>query len=79
MTTAAQARYQRYLRSPRWRLIRFIRHRLDGGRCRVCFGERRLEVHHRTYRHRGKSLVGEIRDTVTLCHDCHRHYHKRIG
>ena len=75
MTTAAQGRYIEYLRTPRWRLIRRIRHILDGGRCRVCFDNKRLEVHHRSYRHRGKSFIGELRDTVTLCHRCHRNHH----
>ena len=73
--------YALYLQSPRWRLLRSIRRRLDGGRCRVCGGRRHLETHHRSYRHRGApgllGFVAELRDTITLCAECHAAAHKR--
>jgi len=73
--------YALYLQSPRWRLLRWLRRRLDGGRCRVCFGRRHLETHHRSYRHRGEAgpvgFVAELRDTITLCADCHAAAHER--
>lgn len=73
----AQLAYRRYLAGPRWRLIiRPIRLMLDGNRCRLCGGGQRLEVHHRDYRHRGGSIVGELRDTITLCASCHRTHHR---
>lgn len=34
--TQAQARYNAYLDTPRWKALRYLRRRLDGGRCRVC-------------------------------------------
>jgi 5-methylcytosine-specific restriction endonuclease McrA len=76
-TTARQAEYREYLRSPRWRLIRWLRRTLDGNRCRVCNGRGRLEVHHRSYKHRGGSLEGELRDTITLCAECHDWAHRK--
>lgn len=75
--TAAQVQYQHYLQSPRWRLIRFLRLHLDGKRYRVCNSRERLEVHHRSYKHRGGSLEGELRDTITLCSVCHDNAHER--
>jgi 5-methylcytosine-specific restriction endonuclease McrA len=77
VTTLAQARYEEYLRSPRWRLLRALRRWLDGNRCRVCFSPYHLEVHHRAYRNRGRSLVGELRDCVTLCAACHAAAHRK--
>jgi len=76
--TPAQQEYARYLRSFRWRLIRRLRLWLDGGRCRVCNGRGPLEVHHRSYEHRGGSLEGELRDTITLCSECHGRAHGRF-
>jgi len=73
--TPAQAEYARYLRSFRWRLIRFLRLRLDGHRCRLCNNRGPLEVHHRSYEHRGGSLEGELKDTITLCAACHGKVH----
>ena len=75
--TQAQARYSAYLDTPRWKALRYLRRRLDGGRCRVCNGAVRLEVHHRSYRHRGRSFFGELRDCITLCSVCHRAAHER--
>lgn len=73
--------YALYLQSPRWRLLRWLRRRLDGGRCRVCFTRRRLETHHCSYRHRGAGgpvgFVSELRDTITLCAGCHAAAHER--
>ena len=75
--TQAQARYNAYLDTPRWKALRYLRRRLDGGRCRVCNATVRLEVHHRSYRHRGRSFIGELRDCITLCSVCHRAAHER--
>lgn len=75
--TPQQAAYRDYLRSPRWRLIRRLRLWLDGGRCRVCNGRGPLQVHHRSYEHRGGSLEAEICDCVTLCAACHHKAHGR--
>jgi len=73
--TAAQAEYRHYLTTSRWRILRFIRIRLDGGRCRVCGTRTRLEVHHRDYAYRGRSWWRELMDLTTLCRACHGDYH----
>ena len=75
--TAAQAEYRNYLHSFRWRIVRRIRLWLDGNRCRVCNRRGRLEVHHRSYEHRGGSIEGELKDTITLCAECHMAAHER--
>ena len=76
--SAGQIAYAEYLQSPRWRLLRAIRRRLDGNRCRVCFASERLEVHHRSYRNRGRGFIGELRDTITLCRRCHSTHHEAV-
>ena len=73
--TTTQTAYATYLRSPRWRILRALRRWLDGGRCRVCNSRVQLETHHRTYRHKGGSFIGELRDTITLCRIHHKLYH----
>jgi 5-methylcytosine-specific restriction endonuclease McrA len=75
--TARQAEYRQYLRSFRWQLVRRLRLWLDDGRCRVCNERGRLEVHHRSYDHRGGSLEGELRDTIALCGECHDWAHRK--
>lgn len=73
--TPQQAEYQQYLRSWRWLILRHLRRWLDGGRCRMCGGRQRLEVHHRDYLHRGGSWLGELLDLTTVCRACHGDYH----
>lgn len=73
--TPSQTEYQRYLRTFRWRFLRWLRWRIDGGRCRMCGASKRLEVHHRDYEHRGRSLWNELADLTTLCRNCHDDFH----
>jgi len=73
--TPQQAEYQQYLRSWRWWALRTLRKWLDGGRCRLCGTGQRLEVHHRDYRWRGRSWLGELLDLTTVCRTCHADYH----
>lgn len=82
MTTHTQRQYQTYLRSPRWRLLRWLRKWMDGNRCHyyhsdgsMCGSRKRLEVHHYNYQHRGGNFLGELMDCVTWCHDCHSEWH----
>jgi 5-methylcytosine-specific restriction endonuclease McrA len=74
MTTARMA-YRQYLNSPRWRALRSLRKRLDGGRCRICGTRKHLEVHHITYANRGGSFWRELLDLTTLCSAHHRMAH----
>ena len=80
--TAGQVKYREYLRSPRWRLLRWLRKVIDLGVCQDCLKRGRirrygLQVHHESYRNRGGSLEGEVMDTVTLCAEHHAARHGR--
>lgn len=74
--------YERYLQSPVWRAIRARVIFRDLGMCRAlvdgkpCLSRKDVEVHHLTYLRFGKE---QMRDLVTLCHDCHKAHHKRMG
>jgi hypothetical protein len=70
-----------YMQSPRWYLMRQIRLRIDGHRCKAivypedgqpyrCRMRMTLQIHHRTYRNKGKSFIGELFDCETRC-DAH--------
>ena len=77
-----QAAYREYLRSPRWRFVRWLRKVLDLGVCQDCLRVGRirrdgLQVHHESYEHRGGSIPGEVADTVTLCAEHHAARHGR--
>lgn len=64
--------YQEYLQSPEWKALRRRAIDRDGGRCRLCNSNKRLEVHHRTY----TRFLGEepIENLTTLCYRCHKLY-----
>lgn len=72
-----QRQYQLYLKSWRWRFLRYARIWYDGGRCRLCNSAEYLEVHHRSYRHCGGNILLEFFDLTTVCHNDHTAFHKR--
>lgn len=74
---ARRERYHRYLQTDEWRERRAVAIRKAGGRCQVCNGSDRLEVHHRTYERFGAELEDDL---TVLCEDCHGLYerHKRL-
>lgn len=78
--TVRQAKYREYLRSPRWRLLRWLRKVIDLGACQDCLKEgritrRRLQVHHLRYDNKGGAFFAELRDLTTLCAEHHAARH----
>ena len=66
--------YREYLLTPEWQERRKARLKAARYRCQVCnAGDRRLNVHHRTYKRRGDE---EPRDLIVLCEDCHHLFHR---
>ena len=66
--------YEDYLNSPEWNYIRNIVLKRDNNKCTNCGSERKLRVHHKTYKH----IFHEINyliDLVTLCENCHNSFH----
>lgn len=64
-------RYQRYLLSPAWKVLRTQVLQRDGYRCTSCGSRRRLEVHHLSYAHYNRTGGSSLEDCTTLCHPCH--------
>ena len=82
--TARQAQYREYLRSPRWRLLRWLRKVRDGGVCRECLRHgritrRHLQVHHLRYDNKGGDFWREFADLTTLCDSCHAKRHGKAA
>lgn len=78
MMTWQKLKYRLYLRSLRWFAIRAMRKAIDNHRCARCGSRKRLQVHHKSYRNKGKGTgVAELMDCVTLCRRCHRRAHGR--
>ena len=71
----AQAEYRKYLHGWRWWILRRLRLRIDGRRCRMCGADDALQVHHSMYTHRGGSWLGELLDLITVCDECHSKHH----
>lgn len=75
--TACRLPYEDYLRTPWWNAIRKERMEMDGHTCTRCGKSHvRLEVHHKTYGHKGAEAL-HMGDLTTLCSDCHRIVHGR--
>lgn len=69
----ARADYYAYLETPEWQAKRKAALHRAKGRCQVCNGSQRINVHHRTY----ERLGNERRDDLlVLCRDCHDLFHK---
>lgn len=64
--------YADYLRTTEWALTRDLALRRAGHRCQVCNGNRRLQVHHRTY---DRVRCERLDDLTVLCRDCHAGHH----
>jgi hypothetical protein len=69
------ASYQDYLASPRWHKLKHEALRQAEHRCQLCDRDKRLHVHHRTYRRLGTDDEG--RDLLVLCERCHGKFHGR--
>ena len=73
-------KYRQILRNnPYWEEVkRKVRIR-DGHRCQMCGKTYNLEVHHKTYKIGGVSVVGHelecLECLVTLCENCHAKVH----
>ena len=64
--------YEDYLRTPEWGRKREGALERARGRCQGCDADRHLEVHHRTYEHRGFEMDWDL---TVLCAACHTAVH----
>jgi replicative DNA helicase len=64
--------YEEYLQTPEWLERRERKLKEADFRCQVCNKDGPLDVHHRTYEHRGNEAPGDL---TVLCGDCHALFH----
>lgn len=69
LTTAKRTRYQRYLASREWSLIREKVRERSGDRCEHCCGAPQQAVHHLTYARVGNERLGDLLAVCEPCHD----------
>ena len=68
--------YSEYLLTEHWSAKRYKRLGIDLYRCALNAEHiKALEVHHRTYKHKG---FEPMEDLITLCNPCHTLYHSSI-
>ena len=64
--------YEDYLQSDVWQRTRELALEYYGSRCCLCNSNEKLNVHHRTYEHKGNERLADL---IVLCRDCHASYH----
>lgn len=65
--------YRDYLASDHWQRIRAYALDHAKRRCQVCNSGGKVDVHHRSYEHRGEERFSDV---IILCRDCHDLFHK---
>lgn len=76
------SKYRKSLKNnPYWEEVkRKVRIR-DGHRCQMCGKTYNLEIHHKTYKIGGVSIIGHelecLECLTTLCEDCHSKVHDK--
>lgn len=69
-------KYQAFLKTNYWFNVREKVLKRDGYKCQNCGSKRKLQVHHKTYKHHYKEHK-HLKDLVTLCEPCHQSIHKK--
>jgi len=72
-----QLSYRLFLDTLYWDIIRkYILHK-RGYRCELCSENGKLNVHHKSYDHRGEEH-NYLEDLIVLCHPCHAKFHDKL-
>jgi len=69
--------YQTFLKSDYWKEVRKMVLKRDGHKCRICFRDKRLHIHHETYKHHFNEK-NYLDDLITLCWMCHKDWHHNV-
>ncbi len=69
--------YERYLETDHWQAIRNLALKEAKYKCSLCNKAVPLDVHHRSYKHRGNEQ-NHIEDVTVLCRDCHQNFHSQL-
>lgn len=66
--------YKDFLDSSYWHMVRAYKIESCGAQCLFCGSSERLNVHHKTYRHRGREHE-HLDDLIVVCKPCHKKIH----
>ena len=69
--------YPEYLQSEHWQFVRTIALEIAGNHCQLCGSSYCLNVHHRTYEHKGEEY-NAMGDLIVLCQNCHAKFHDKL-
>ena len=69
-----QMTYKEYLSTPYWKLVSMLAKKKAGYKCQLCGSDYNLNVHHRTYEHKGTEILN-MNDLIVLCQECHSKFH----
>lgn len=67
--------YRDYLQTAEWQETRKQALKRAHYKCQLCNREGRLNVHHKTYEHRGQELNSDL---IVLCENCHGKFHDKL-
>jgi 5-methylcytosine-specific restriction endonuclease McrA len=71
-----RTKWNAYLQSPEWALLREQVLERFGRRCAICNAKGALSVHHRTYE---RAMHEDVQDLTALCSACHKLFSKRLA
>lgn len=67
--------YPEYLQTNYWHMIVCEKKYSVGEICQICGVEKKIQVHHNKYDHRGQEHLFLNEDLVCLCDSCHKKFH----
>lgn len=71
--------YNEQLLTNEWQVKRKEALEFDKHTCQICFHkDKPLEVHHKRYISGKMAWEYNVRDLITLCHNCHSIYHRQL-
>lgn len=70
--------YQEFLSTDYWQIISKYLYSASNYTCQIC-GDQDIElnIHHKTYEHRGEEHIFWLTDLIVLCHKCHSKIHNK--
>lgn len=70
--------YREFLTTNYWKLVRSLCLKKAENKCELCFSGKKLNVHHKTYKHHYQEHKYYKTDLIVLCESCHSIFHNKI-
>jgi 5-methylcytosine-specific restriction endonuclease McrA len=77
LATLKSMNYKKFLGTIYWDIVRNYTLYKAGYACALCHKQGQLQVHHRTYEHRGEEIYYP-KDLIVLCSNCHAKFHDKL-